>query len=130
MRTQDMVGTLDQQTSQVDVSCLGDAKLRIAVAGLTASRSETEIAANIAALLEAFLASQGQHEGQSRDVAHAMHLQQGLGLWILRLTKFLDLAIVLLDLHRHRRDLLEHRTECLCESWRHHCQASLGEATG
>jgi hypothetical protein len=26
-----------------------------------------------------------------------------------------------LDLDRHRRDLLEHRAERLCESWRHHC---------
>src|SRR5216683_5964514 len=128
MRAEDMVGTFDQQASQVDVAGLGDAELRISISRLTASRSETEIAPDIATLLEALLASQGQHEGQSRDVTHAVYLQQGLGLRILRLAKFLDLAIILLDLRRHRRDLLEHRTERLCESWRHHCQTALGEA--
>src|SRR5277367_1307953 len=87
VRAEDMVGTLDQQASQVDVAGLGDAELRIAIARLTASGSETEIATNIATLLEAFLASQGQHEGQSRDVTHAVHLQQGLGLRILRSAK-------------------------------------------
>ena len=130
MWPKDMVGTLDQQASEIDVAGLRDAELRIAVSGLTASRSQTKIAPNIATLLEALLASQGQHEGQSRDMTDAVYLQQGLGLRILRLAKFLDLAIVLLDLHRHRRDLLEHRTERLCESWGHHRQAALGEAAG
>jgi hypothetical protein len=96
VRTEDVVGTLDQKASQVDVAGLGDAELRIAVARLTAPGSETEIATNIAALLEALLASQGQHEGQSRNMTHAVYLQQGLGLRILRLAKFLDLVIVLL----------------------------------
>ena len=48
---------LDQQTSEVDVAGLGDPELRIAVTGLTASRSQAEIAAYITTLLEAFLAA-------------------------------------------------------------------------
>lgn len=35
VRTKDEVGTLDQETSQVAISCLGDAELRISIAGLT-----------------------------------------------------------------------------------------------
>src|SRR5271156_1251442 len=115
-----MAGTLDQQTSQIDVAGLGDAELRITISRLTASRSQTEIAPDITALSEALLASQGQHERQSRKVADSRDLHQGLCLRILRLAKLLDLSIVLLDLERHLRDLLEHRPKCLCQPRRHH----------
>jgi hypothetical protein len=57
MRSQDVTGTLDQQASEVDVASLGDAKLWITITGLTASRSQTEIAAYIATLLETLLAA-------------------------------------------------------------------------
>ena len=36
MRTKDMVGALDQERSEVDVASLGNAKLWVAVPGLTA----------------------------------------------------------------------------------------------
>src|SRR5208282_5167234 len=34
MRSKDVIGALDQQTSKIGVSCLGDPELRIALAGL------------------------------------------------------------------------------------------------
>jgi len=55
-------------------------------------------------------------------------LQQGLRLRILGLPELLDLPVVLLDLGGHLRDLLEHRTERLCQSKRHNGQAPLSEA--
>ena len=39
MRSQDVVGALDQQTSEVRVAGMGDAKLRIMISGLTSTRS-------------------------------------------------------------------------------------------
>jgi hypothetical protein len=57
MWAKDMVGTLDQQTSQIDVAGLGDTELRITISRLTASRSQSEIAPDVATLLKAFLAS-------------------------------------------------------------------------
>lgn len=125
MGTEDVVGTLDQQTSEIRVAGLGDPKLRVSVPGLAASRSQAEVTTNIATLLEAFLAAQRQNERRCRDRANTMDLQQSLSLWILRLAKLLDLTIVLLDLERHLCDLFDHGTECLSESWRHHGQASL-----
>src|SRR5258708_37112346 len=125
-----MAGTLDQQTSQIDVAGLSDAELRIAISRLTASRSQTEITTDVTALLEAFLATQGQHERQSRKMADSRDLHQGLRLRILRLAELLDLSIVLLDLERHLGDLLEHRPKCLCQPRRHHGNAPLGEAAG
>ena len=38
MRSQDVVGALDQQTSEICVAGMGDAKLRIMVSGLTSTR--------------------------------------------------------------------------------------------
>jgi hypothetical protein len=67
VRSEDVVGTLDQQTSEIGVAGLGDAELRIPITGLAASRSQTEVAADIATLLEAFLATQGQDERRCRD---------------------------------------------------------------
>ena len=125
MRSEDVVGTLDQQTSEISVAGLGDAELRIPITGLAASRSETEVATNIATLLEAFLAAQGQDERRCRDRTNTMDLQQNLCLWILYLAELLDLTVVLLDLERHLSDLLEHRAKCLSQSRRHHGQASL-----
>jgi hypothetical protein len=39
MSSQDMVGTLDQKTSEIDVPSLGNAELWVSCAGLTAPRS-------------------------------------------------------------------------------------------
>ena len=124
MRSKDVVGTLDQQTSQIDVTGLGDAELRVAISRLTSSWSQTEIAPHITALLETLLAAQSQHERQSRKVAHAMDLQQRLCLRILRLTELLDLTVVLLDLECHLCDLLDDRSKCLSQPGWHHCQAA------
>ena len=41
MRSQDVVGAFDQQTSEIGVTGMGDAKLRIMVSGLTSTRSQT-----------------------------------------------------------------------------------------
>jgi hypothetical protein len=59
-----MVGTLDQQRTKIHVASLGDAELWVAIPGLTAFRSQAEVAADIATSLEAFLASQGKDIGQ------------------------------------------------------------------
>jgi hypothetical protein len=78
MRTEHMVGTLDQQSTQVDVASLGDAELRVAIPGLTASWPQTEVAADIATSLEAFLAAQRQNVGQRRELTDAVDLNSEL----------------------------------------------------
>jgi len=108
MRSEYMVGTLDQQTSEISVPGLGDAELRVPVTGLAASWSETEVATDIATLLEAFLAAQRQDERRRRDRTNTMDLQQSLRLWILCLAELLDLTVILFDLERHLSDLLKH----------------------
>src|SRR5271155_5109799 len=125
-----MVGALDQQRPEVDISSLGNTKLRIAVPGLAASRSQAEVTAHIATSLEAFFASQSQHIGQRSELADAVDLKQRLRLRILRLGESLDGAVVLLDLHRHRSDLFENRTKRHSQTWRQHGHAPLGEAQG
>src|SRR5580704_14391286 len=130
MGSEDMVGALDQQRAQVDVSSLGDAKLRVAVPGLAASRPQAEITADIPASLEALLAAQRQNIGQRCELADAIDLEQSLRLRVLRLRESLDGAVVLLDLHRHRSDLFEHRAKRLSQTWWQHSHAPLGEAQG
>ena len=130
VRSKDVVGTLDQQTSEVSVSSLRDAKLGIVVSGLAALRLEAEITTDISALLEPLLTSQGKDEGESSDGTNAVNLLQGLCLRIVRLADLLDLAIVLLDPEGHLGDLIEHRVQRLRKSWRHYGQASLREAAG
>jgi len=61
-------------------------------------------------------------------MADAMNLQQRLRLRILSLAELLDLPVILFDLHCHLRDLLEYRTERVCQSRRHNSQAALSEA--
>ena len=60
----------------VDVASLGDAELRIAVAGLAASRPQAEITAHIATSLEALLAAQRQDIGQRGKPPNAVDLDQ------------------------------------------------------
>ena len=108
-----MVGTLDQQLAQISVAGLGDPQLGIALSGLTAFRSKSEIATHIATSLEALFVAQGEHEGQCGEVTYAINLDQSLRLRILGLCQLLDSTVVFFNLHRHVRDLLEQRTECL-----------------
>ena len=77
-----MVGALDQQLSQIPVTCLGDSKLRVAITGLAASRPQAEIAADIRTSLEALLFAQRQDEGQRGEVADPIDLDQRLRLRI------------------------------------------------
>lgn len=125
MRAEDVVGTLDEQTSEIRVAGLGDAELRVPITGLAASRSQAEVAADIATLLEALLAAQGQDECRSRNRTNTMNLQESLCLRIFCLAELLDLTVVLLDLERHLGILLEHGAECLSQTLSHHGQASL-----
>src|SRR5271170_155336 len=119
MRSKDVIGALDQQTSKIGVTGMGDAKLRIVISGLTSPRSQAQVAAHIATSSEPFLAAESQYEGQGGEMADTVNLQQGLRLRILGLAELLDLPVVLLDLQRHLRDLLEHRAERLSQSRRH-----------
>src|ERR1700727_1344257 len=109
MRSTHVVGTLDQQATEIDVASLGDAELRISVARLAASWPQAQVAANIATSLEPFLAPQRQDIRQCRELADTVDLDQRLRLRILRFSEALDGAIVMLDLHRHLRNLFEHR---------------------
>jgi hypothetical protein len=105
--TDDVVGTFNQQLSQVPITCFGDAKLRVAVAGLTASRPQAEITADIPTSLEAFLAAQRQNVRQCRELTYTVDLDECLGFRIFSLGELLDGAVVFLDLHCHVRDLME-----------------------
>src|SRR5258707_12310879 len=128
MRTDHVVGTLDQQGTQIDVARLGDAELWVAIPGLPAFWPQTEVAADIATSLEAFLVAQRQNVSQCRELPDTVDLDQRLCFWILRLRESLDQPVVVLDLLRHLRDLLEHWTERLGQTWREHGHASLREA--
>jgi hypothetical protein len=72
MRSEDVVRTLDQQTSEIGVASLGDAELWIAFSGLAASWSQTEIASHVTTSAEAFLIAQSQNESEGGDVADAL----------------------------------------------------------
>ena len=96
MRTEHMVGTLDQQSTQVDVAGLGNAELRVSIPGLTAFWAQTEVAADIATSLEAFLAAQRQDVSQGRELPDTVDLDQRLCLWILRLRESFDQPVVCL----------------------------------
>ncbi len=109
-----MVGALDQQASEICVAGVSDTELRIMISRLTSTRSQTEIAANIATSSEPLLAAERQYEGQGGEMADSVNLQQRLRLRILGLAELLDLLIVQLDLYCHLRDLLKYRTERLC----------------
>ena len=128
MRPEDVVGTLDQKASEIDVASIDDAKLRISFAGLDASWPQAEIAAHITTSSEAFLVAERENEGQSGDVPDTVHLQQSLGLWIRGLCQLLDLAIIVLDLGRHLRDLHEHRAKRLLKTRRHDRETPFSEA--
>jgi hypothetical protein len=84
------------------------------LAGLAASRPHTEDSNQYHDFVGTTPCCLSQHEGQSRDVADALDLQQCLRLGVLGLTELLDLTIVMLDLGGHLCDLLENRSKRLC----------------
>jgi hypothetical protein len=44
MRSKDVIGALDQQTSKISVAGMGDAELRIVISRLTSPRSQAQVA--------------------------------------------------------------------------------------
>ena len=63
MRSKDVIGALDQQTSEIGVAGVSDAELRIMISRLTSTRSQAQIAPNVATSSEPLFASERQHEG-------------------------------------------------------------------
>jgi hypothetical protein len=53
-----MVGTFDQETSQIHVAGLRDAELGIAISGLTAPRPQAQVTTDIATSSEALLVTE------------------------------------------------------------------------
>jgi hypothetical protein len=86
-----VIGALDQQTSKIGVAGMGDTKLRVMISGLTSTRSQAKIAADIATSSEPLLAAERQHEGRGGEMTDAVNLQQCLRLRILGLSELLDL---------------------------------------
>jgi len=80
-----VVRALDQKMSQVSVAGLGDAKLWVAITGLTSSGSQAEITADVTTSSKPLLVAESENEGERGDVTHTLHLQQRLRLGILRL---------------------------------------------
>jgi hypothetical protein len=78
VRSKDVIGALDQQTSKIGVAGMGDAELRIMVSGLTAPRTQAQVAPHIATSSEPFLAAESQHEGQGGEMTDSVNIQQGL----------------------------------------------------
>jgi hypothetical protein len=85
VRSKDMVGAFDQQTSKICVTGVSDAELRIMISGLTSPRSQAQVATHIAASSEPFLAAEGQHEGQGGEVTDAVTFSKacvsGYSVW-------------------------------------------------
>ena len=63
VRSQEVVGALDQQTSEIGVAGVSDAELRIMISRLTSTRSQAQIAPNVTTSSEPLLVSERQHEG-------------------------------------------------------------------
>jgi hypothetical protein len=63
MRSKDVVGALDQQTSEIGVTGVGDAELRIMISRLTSTRSQAQVAPNVTTTSEPLFASERQYEG-------------------------------------------------------------------
>jgi hypothetical protein len=110
-RSDDMVGAFDQELAEISIAGFCDSKLRIAVTRLASTRSQSQVAADVAASLKSLFLSQRQHEGQRCQMANPIYLDQGLCLRVGSLDKLFDRSVVLLDLHRHISDLMEQRAQ-------------------
>ena len=77
--------------------------LRIALAGAARARSETEIGADGAALVEASRVLEGEHVGERSECADAMDLSQRCGLGVLS-RELIDGAVVEVNLVGERSE--------------------------
>jgi len=109
--TQDVVRRANQQSAQEGVAGLGDRELRVAVAGLVASRDEPEGGSDLPALSEAAGVLESQHKGQGGERSHAADLLQRAGLGVLRLAEGFDLAVVGSDLLGESGDHFKEREQ-------------------
>jgi hypothetical protein len=92
-------------TAPAATSLSDDTELRVVASRLAPSRPQAEIASDIPASLESLLASQGQNIRQRCELSDAIDLDQSLGFDILRLGQLFYETMIVLDLHRQRRNL-------------------------
>jgi hypothetical protein len=91
--TQYVLGTLDQEHTQVTITGFGNSQLWISFAGLLLSRSQSQVAAHLAAASKSFFVTDRQHESESRQRAHTRYLLQDSCFWILGIGQLFHLPV-------------------------------------
>src|SRR5690348_11754568 len=71
-RTQNVLRSLHQQSSQIGIAFFADVHLRLTLAGVPSSWLQSQIAAHVAALAEAMRIFQRQQEGQRDQRAYSL----------------------------------------------------------
>ena len=97
-RSQDVLGTTDQQFANKPIAGFGNPQLGIPIPGLVLSGSEPQIRSHLATSSKPMGILEGQNKGQSCDRSHSSNLLKVLGVRILLLAQLLYLSIVLADL--------------------------------
>src|SRR5678815_4705234 len=111
-RPQDMVRSLYQQGSQIGIAFLADVHLRLALARVSSSRLQTQVAAHIPALTKSMRVFQRQQEGQRDQCAHPLHLLQLCHFGIAFPRQSLDPFIAFPNAFTQRLDSRQQRLQC------------------
>ncbi len=107
-RSQDVVRRANEKTSEVGVAGLGDSQLRIEIAGLAVSRTQSEVGSDRTTALESLRILQGQNVTQRRQRSDSRDLAQQLRFWVALRGQMFDLRVEPLDLQAQSRDRVEH----------------------
>ena len=97
-RSQDVLGTTDQQFANKSIAGFGNPQLGIPIPGLVLSGSEPQIRSYLATSSKPMGILEGQNKGQSCDRSYSSNLLKVLGVRILLLAQVLNLSIGLVDL--------------------------------
>src|SRR5207245_2377008 len=93
-RSENVMRPLHHQGAQISVSLLADVQLWLALAGVPAPRTQTQITAHISAAAKSVRVFQRQHVSQADEGSHTFNLLEQTDLGIVFLGDLLDLPVV------------------------------------
>ena len=130
MRTQHVVGALDQQPTQHAISALRDPQLSVDLSRLVLARYHAEVGAHVTAAGEALWVVDDQHVRQRGQRPHAGDLAQSLRCGMDVPAESRDLLVVAIDRLRESLDRIEERRQRHLELIRHGPPSATVEARG
>jgi hypothetical protein len=109
--TQDVVGTVHEESAKIAVASLGDMKLRIVLTGLILLRDKAKTGTDFTAFPETMRIFEGENISQGSERSNTADVSKQICFGIMILAELFDLTIISIDLLSKGGDMIQDRSK-------------------